>query len=327
MRKFFDNLFWTIKLNISITPFYHLAGIFVTIIAGIASPLSIQCVSGLIDSGIAFFKIDGAIHTVFFWAALLFFFFILEESSAIIRQYMVAIGLCEKPAAELKVRFAKKCFNTPLIQFEDAAFFNMQKLVLNNIEEERSGIVMESCLFLAKEAVRIITVSIVAARFSPVLLALCFVSAIPYLVTRLIRGKQFYELKTFQAPQERKLEYLWSLFTDKQTAKELRLTGADAYVKQQWLRCRKDIFSKIWLLRYKDTITIFLCEFFTHAAFAAAVFFSLYLLINGKITVGNFSACITGFLMLQNSVHIFLNELGRLQESVSLMESMKEFFC
>lgn len=326
MRKFFDNLFWTIKLNVSITPFYHLAGILATVITGVASSLSIQCISGLIDSGIVFFKAETSIRTVFFWAVLLLSLFILEESGAIIRQYMVAIGFCEKPAAELKVRFAKICFNTPLIQFEDASFFNMQKLAFNTIDEERSGIVMELCLYIGKEAVRIITVGIVAARFSPLLLVLCFVSAIPYLVTRLIRGKQFYELKTFQAPQERKLEYLWSLFTNKQTAKELRLTGADKYIKRQWLGCRKAVFSEIWSLRYKDTISIFVCELFTHAAFAGAVFFSLYLLINGKISVGNFSACITGFLMMQNSVHIFLNELGRLEESVSLMGNMKEFF-
>lgn len=326
MRNFFDNLFWTIKLNVSITPFYHLAGIVAIVITGIASSLSIQCVSGIIDSGIAFFKTGGAIQTVFFWAALLLFFFVLEEIGAIIRQYTVAIGFCEKPAAELKVRFAKRCFTTPLIQFEDASFFNMQKLVFNTIDEERSGIVMESCLYIGKEVVRIITVSIVLSRFSPLLLVLCFISAIPYLVTRLIRGKQFYELKTFQAPQERKLEYLWSLFTDKQAAKELRLTGSDSYVKRQWLGCRKEIFSQIWSLRYKDTISIFVCEFFTYTAFAAAVFFSLYLLINGKISAGNFSACITGFLMMQNSVHIFLNDLGRLEESVSLMGNMKEFF-
>ena len=83
------------------------------------------------------------------------------------------------------------------------------------------------------EILKVTGTLLVLAKFHPILAVVSLVSVLPYFMIRLIRGKEFYELKRYQAAGERRRNYLYHLFGDKRAVKELRIFGIENYIEQK----------------------------------------------------------------------------------------------
>ena len=91
----------------------------------------------------------------------------------------------------------------------------------------------------------------VLMAFHPALAAISMGSVLPRFVTRLLRGKEFYRLKRFQAPLERKREYLYGLFANPRAVREMRLYGTAGYLEKKLWAVRDERNRQVWEFRKK----------------------------------------------------------------------------
>lgn len=85
-----------------------------------------------------------------------------------------------------------------LIQYEDVEINNRLKRAQDCIEHGRFSDLSLSVFNILAEVLKVGSTLFILARFSPLLALVSLLSVVPYFVVRLIRGKEFYELKNIR---------------------------------------------------------------------------------------------------------------------------------
>jgi len=223
---------------------------------------------------------------------------------------------------EICKRFAK----LPLIDFENSELKDKHQRAETCLYQGMLHRVTRSSFQMAIVGVMgIVSVSLVLAQYSLWFLPLCLLSVLPYVIARLVRGEKFYQTVTAQAKKMRRMQYLWGLFTDRRTNKELRVFGADDYILQQWRNARDETQSEIWEQARKDAISFVLCDGFRIIGYGACIALALSLTLSGTVSVGVFGACIAAFAALQSQTMHLLISGGSLPASLAFAADYFEF--
>jgi ABC-type multidrug transport system fused ATPase/permease subunit len=226
-------------------------------------------------------------------------------------------GVYEKGTAYFRISLYEKMARLPLISFENADILNRKERAEKAVNDETLSAIFNRTLAFLRSAVAVISVAVVLAKYSLWLIPLTFLSVLPYLFARLIRGKEFYHVKSIQAKKTRLLSYLWGLFTTRQTAKEMRVMGFDGYITDKWRNSRDEVNEELWSVQKKDAVSLLWCDGIRIAGYGISVVIVLWLVIRGQVSLGVFGASVTAFLSLQNSMKDFLTDLGRIPEQLS----------
>ena len=226
-------------------------------------------------------------------------------------------GVYEKGTAYFRIALCEKVARLPLISFEDADTLNRKERAEKAVNDEILSAVFHRTLAFLSSAVAVTGVAVVLARYSLWLLPLSLLSVLPYLFARLVRGKEFYYVKSIQAKKTRLLSYLWNLFTTRQAAKEMRVMGFDGYLTDKWRNTRDEGNEELWSVQKKDAVSLLWCDGIRIAGYGISVVVVLLLVLRGKVSLGVFGASVAAFLSLQNSMKDFLTELGRIPEQLS----------
>jgi ABC-type multidrug transport system fused ATPase/permease subunit len=234
-------------------------------------------------------------------------------------------GVYEKGTAYFRINLFEKMARLPLINFEDPEFLNRRERAEKNVNNEAlSSLFMRTAVFTGS-FITVTGISAVLTRYSILLLPLCFVSVLPYIVMRIIRGREFYYTKYAQAKKTRLSDYLRTIFSTGRSAKELRVFGSAGYVFEKWRKTRDEVFDELWQIERKDAWSLVLCDTFRIACYAAAVGMVLFLAVRGRISVGAFGASIAAFLAVQQETRTFIEDLGRIPERLSYAEDYYSF--
>lgn len=153
---------------------------------------------------------------------------------------------------QFKIELSKKCTRLPLIIFEDFNSINELERAKQCLQNTRLSDLSLSFFNIMSEVISVISVSIVLASFDPWLIPISLISVVPYIVIRIIRGTQFYELKWFQAKKQRRKDYLFRLFSDKRSMKEIRIMKSSDYLENKWEQVRDEINEEVWEFKKKD---------------------------------------------------------------------------
>ncbi len=170
-------------------------------------------------------------------------------------------GVYEKGVMDARIRLAEKSARLSLTCYEDANLINLRQRAMQCVDREIHGQLYMNLNMLFTSTIGVISVSLALAKYSPLFLPISICSVIPYLVSYLIRGKEFTRARRQQAKKERRLQYLWSLFTGKETAREIRAMNFGEYVAEQWTACRDEVSEELWALGKKDSLSLLLCDF------------------------------------------------------------------
>ena len=226
-------------------------------------------------------------------------------------------GVYEKSTAYFRIALYEKTAKLPLISFENADVLNKQKRAEFAVNDETLPSIFNHTLRFLSSVVSIISVAVILTRYSVWLLRLSLASVSPYLFAKLIRGKEFYYVRHTQAKKTRLLSYLWNLFTNKQTAKEMRVMGFAEYVTDKWRDTRDEVNEELWKIQKKDAVSLLWCDIIRIAGYCVSIAVVLVLVMRNHISLGVFGASITAFLTLQNSMKEFLGDLGGIPEQLS----------
>lgn len=163
---------------------------------------------------------------------------------------------------------------------------------------------MSSTVFITSGISVISTISVLAV-YNIWLVPISVFSVIPYVIARIIRGKEFYMLKKAQAKKARRLDYLWGLFHNKQAIKEMRVMGFGEYLAQKWTETRDEVNEEVWRQNIKDGKSMLLCDMLKITGYGLSVLLALLFAVKGYISIGVFGACITAFKSMQEAMNFF----------------------
>ena len=250
-------------------------------------------------------------------------FVLTEVANSIFYSCMVRIDF--QTGQQLQIELGEKGTRLSMICYENTETNNMLKRAKNCIEQERFSDLSLSVFNILAEFLKVNGTLLVLAGFHPVLVGISLLSVFPYLIVRLVRGKEFYELKRYQAAGERRRNYLYHLFGDKQAVKELRIFGIEDYIEQKMYAARDNMKQEVWDFKKRDMHSLLICEIFCKSGYLLSIFSTMLLLLHQVLDVGMMAAALAAFTSFQTAAKYFLISLGRIPECAAFVKDYYDF--
>jgi len=250
-------------------------------------------------------------------------FVLSEVANSIFYSCMVRIDF--QTGQQLQIELGEKGTRLSMICYENTETNNMLKRAKNCIEQERFSDLSLSVFNILAEFLKVNGTLLVLAGFHPVLVGISLLSVFPYLIVRLVRGKEFYELKRYQAAGERRRNYLYHLFGDKQAVKELRIFEIEDYIEQKMYAARDNMKQEVWNFKKRDMRSLLICEIFCKSGYLLSIFSTILLLLHQVLDVGMMAAALIAFTSFQTAAKYFLVSLGRIPECAAFVKDYYDF--
>ena len=250
-------------------------------------------------------------------------FVLSEVANSIFYSCMVRIDF--QTGQQLQIELGEKGTRLSMICYENTETNNMLKRAKNCIEQERFSDLSLSVFNILAEFLKVNGTLLVLDGFHPVLVGISLLSVFPYLIVRLVRGKEFYELKRYQAAGERRRNYLYHLFGDKQAVKELRIFEIEDYIEQKMYAARDNMKQEVWNFKKRDMRSLLICEIFCKSGYLLSIFSTILLLLHQVLDVGMMAAALAAFTSFQTAAKYFLVSLGRIPECEAFVKDYYDF--
>ena len=250
-------------------------------------------------------------------------FVLSEVANSIFYSCMVRIDF--QTGQQLQIELGEKGTRLSMICYENTETNNMLKRAKNCIEQERFSDLSISVFNILAEFLKVNGTLLVLDGFHPVLVGISLLSVFPYLIVRLVRGKEFYELKRYQAAGERRRNYLYHLFGDKQAVKELRIFEIEDYIEQKMYAARDNMKQEVWNFKKRDMRSLLICEIFCKSGYLLSIFSTILLLLHQVLDVGMMAAALAAFTSFQTAAKYFLVSLGRIPECAAFVKDYYDF--
>ncbi len=313
------------KQTLKAVPFSGISGILNYLAQGLFPAFTASVSARLFDDAYNLTQGMDTLNTVILYGVL----FVLAYAVVYILQFISSItinaGIYERCTSYYNMKISEKTAKLPLISFENSDILNLQSRAKDCVGHEiLSQIYMSSTVFITN-GISIISTILVLSAYSVWFIPISLLSVLPYFIARLIRGKEFYLLKQIQAKKNRRLGYLWSLFNNKQSVKEMRVMGFGNYITEKWIETRDEVNEELWQYNIKDSKSLLFCDALKIVGYGLSIFLALLLVLNGSISIGVFGACIAAFKAVQEATKSFLIDLGTMPEKVAFANDYFEF--
>ena len=150
---------------------------------------------------------------LYFYAGAYLLVYLINDLLGFASSIIIQGWVYEKATAFFRIELYEKLAKLPLILFENADILNRKERAEKAVNDEALSGVINAALRFLRDGVMVVSISAVLSGYNLWLLPLSFLSVLPYLAARIIRGKEFYYVKRHQAKKTRLLSYLWGLFT------------------------------------------------------------------------------------------------------------------
>lgn len=307
------------------TPLFAAIELAVLGLAGILPYLLTVTSAQLFDSVNAYLAGAGTKTRILEYGAAYLALFLVQFSLETVQSVAENYGIYEKTMYELRIQLGMKYARLPLISYEDAQIHNLAQRAKECVQTDVLPGIFLSGLKAVSAVISVVSITVGLAAYSPALLPLSLFCVAPYLISRIVRGKAFYCLKVHQAPQKRKAEYLWKLFSDAAAAKEMRVMGSSGYITEKWRNTQWEVNRDLWEFNRKDSRSLLCCNLIKSAGFIMSFLLCLSLLLYGRLSVGIFGACILAISNVQAAAKNLMIELGRIPQCVSFAGDYMEF--
>ena len=193
--------------------------------------------------------------------------------------------------------------------------------------DEMAGSKMLSNVFMITEATLIcISTVFVVGRFSVWLIPGAVVGCIPHLVVTLLSEKRRATVYRTQSGIRRRMQYLWVQFCKKESVKEMRSMGFGRYLKKLWVEANVKTMRDMQEVELRALKLSSLDAIIKNACYAANIAIALFLMLQEKIAVGQFAACLSAFAILQSELMRLGNKIGDFANSYHFVEEYYDFF-
>ena len=321
MRKSIKTINKVFKLIFSISNVYALLTVISYIINSLMPAIFTYYFGKIIDT--VYQAQNGILNRdlILRYALVLGIVYAINQVFQFINSISLNVGVFEKNNSILKFNITEKISKLNLLQFEDPTILTMKQKAEDCVNDEVVSMTFMITLQVIGSAITVISIILVLNKYSIWLTVLSFLSMLPYFISKILRGGAFYKLRNKQASDERELNYLWSLFTNKDSNKELRVFQSDKYIANLWTNLNKKLKEELWLWQKKDINSLFLCDILKIFGFTSAIGISIFLAVKEVISIGAVGACLIAFQNLQDSTKVFLEYIGVVPRYILLSEN------
>jgi len=210
---------------------------------------------------------------------------------------------------------------------EDPAVLNNFQKALVSYSDQAAGSRLLSCMLMIVEAFLVcVSTVFVVGGFSLWLVPGAVLSFLPHLWVRLFLEKKRTVQRREQSPLQRRLGYLWGLFSRKESVKEMRTMGFEGFLRKLWAETnirgieeRKKLELQAVKLEGLDGMVKNIC-------YAANVALTLCFMVKGIVSVGEFAASLTAFTILQNELMKLGDKISDFFDCYHYVEEYYDFF-
>lgn len=306
-----------IKKVFSVTPIASIYVFIYHIISGFFVAAKLYVSMHIIQSGYEYIKNANDINVFIKYGVMLLIIIALER----LLEYLYAIAmngyLFEKTGSYLNREMAAKLSRVDLINFEDRDFLTIEERAATAVDDERLSNSVRLLAMAIGQGFEVILILATLWTYSPYLVGLAALTVVPYLITRLIRGKAFYDLKSIETFDERKLYYFYSIFTDTKTNREIKSYNSSEFFLKKYTSVFKDTSKKYFDERLKDAKSLLFCDILSVIAFSIAIIITVKLAFDGKILIGMMGAALMAYQNMQNSSKDMIVTVGNLPRNIS----------
>lgn len=313
MNKLITNLKLLIKIYIQsfkITPISSIVICVYIIFQSIVPALIITLNTRLFNSVEIYVNTSKEFSTIINTCILILLIIVIQRIFDIVVNILINTNIYEKCISMYKIKITESSSELRLIDYENTSIKDKMTRAYDCVQLEKLSQLYMSMLYLVTNIVNIISVMIILSRYSMILVLICLASVIPYFLIRLIRGKEFYYMKYKQVPMKRRLDYLWGLLSNRDSAKEMRVMGFGNHITSEWIKCRDKVNKEVWHQNKKDMVSLIICDCIKIIGYGISLQLTLLLVLQKSITIGVFSSCIYAFMDVQESTKSFLVNLA-----------------
>ncbi|MDR1689563.1 MAG: ABC transporter ATP-binding protein/permease [Clostridiales bacterium] len=306
-------------------PFSGISGIINYLVQGLFPAFTAFVLSKLFNDAYNLSQGTDTLQSIIMYGALFVMAYAVVYILQLICSITINAGVYEKCTSYYNMQISEKTAKLPLIYFENSEILNLQSRAKYCVNEETLSALYMSSAVLITNIISVISTIMVLSVYNIWFFPISLLSVLPYFIARIIRGKEFYLLKRRQAKKSRRLSYLWGLFNNKQTVKEMRVMGFENYVTDKWIEIRDEVNEELWQHNIKDAISLLFCDALKIIGYGLSILLALVLVLKGSVSIGVFGACIAAFTAMQESIKSFLINLGNLPEKAALANDYFEF--
>jgi len=234
-------------------------------------------------------------------------------------------GVYAKAKYSFDRRLAVHTSQLPYICFEQTEIFEKLNRAQHCIGSNIPQRFFLSSLELVSLIIGIMGTSAILISFNILLLPLSIITVVPIFAVRIIRGKDFYKLKGFQAPKRRKMEYLWSLFVDKKSIREMKVFNFHTYTYDKWKSIKMDVVEEEFDFVRKDSRSLLFCDIIRISGILTSAVICIVLVFNRKLSVGQLAACLSAFFMVQNMMKSVFENVANNNTNINFISDYYEF--
>lgn len=306
LKKIFVFFFKELPIYSFISPLYYLFSSFSPVISTVLLKEIFECAYNII-------KNDSEAVAPFFKYGTCFIMFhliiVLLES---ITSISTNAGIYERSKYLLNLKITEKSASLPLIKYEDENIMDIKKRAEKCVEAEHiPGIYMLSFVLLFSFAGLISIIGVMSSyhwSFS----VIAIFTTVQFLFSTLALEARKYTMNEEQARSNRKLNYIWKLFSTSNNVQEMRTMGFNDYLSTQWRKIRGKNNDTFYEEAKHEAKMLFLCELLRVIGYATGIIAAIYHYLNGNITIGSLGACVYAFMNVQNVVVNLFSSIGSL---------------
>lgn len=167
---------------------------------------------------------------------------------------------------------------------------------------------------------------IVVGSYSGILVMAAMAGAVPSLLFQMQAEKRETDVRRRRTDTQRKHQYYWELFTKKDAVKEMRSMGFDTYIKDKWQQSNRELTAETRGIQYVTVKKGILAVCIENVFYAFNIAVSLVLMLQGKIGIGQFAACLGAFAGFQSALQKLYFDLARIVKSYHRIEEYYDYF-
>ncbi len=316
-KLFFDIL--------KITKFHGVFTIFCTLVNALFPMIILMCLTNIYNFAELFINGKCSSDILLHYTFILVFIYLIKKVLDFFSSISINAFIYEKCKKMWLSKIIEKTSELELIKYEEPNVMDEIQRVKDVISDEVPSSLFMNIISIASLITNIIFIIITLGTYNWFLVILSILSVIPFLISRLIRGNDFYKLKWYQSKKNRKKQYLYSLFSQKETIKEIRIFGTEEYFTQKFVECRREINDDVWQFRKKDSFSLMLCDLFKILTYGLCICFVVYLIYKNYISIAVFSSCLVAIQNVQNSLKNILIKAANINTQSKMVKDFYHF--
>ncbi|MBE3577772.1 MAG: ABC transporter ATP-binding protein [Limnochordales bacterium] len=260
---------------------------------------------------------------VLFWLLLFLLARAVEEFYWVLHPTLFAY-LRDHGTYRIQEKVLRRAASAPLVRFDDSTFFDGLQRANAGMGERLVGLV-DSILGNLQGFLMLASVSVSLYVVHPLLLPLLMAGILPGIWLHARVATALYEFQRSQTTSDRIRSYLQRLLTGRTAASELRLFGLHNYFLGYWRELRAARRRGLLAAETRRAVHNSAAGLFSTAAYGGGLLLVAFLILRGRLSVGDYVAVTTGALWFQGMLRGSIVAVRSLAEEAQFLGDLFEF--